>query len=55
MNLQLHNVVTDITGVTGMKILQSILAGERNPQTLAAMRDKRCKNSQATIARNNFV
>jgi len=52
MNLQLHNVVTDITGVTGMKILQAILAGERNPQTLAAMRDKRCKNSQATIARS---
>lgn len=52
MNLQLHNVVTDITGVTGMKIISAILAGERNPKTLAAMRDKRCKNSQETIARS---
>jgi transposase len=52
MNLQLHNVVTDITGVTGTKIIQAILAGERNPKTLAAMRDKRCKNSKETIARS---
>ncbi|MBW6508237.1 MAG: IS110 family transposase [Desulfuromonadales bacterium] len=52
MNLQLHNVVTDITGVTGMKIISAILAGERNPKTLAAMRDKRCKNNQETIARS---
>lgn len=52
MNLQLHNVVTDITGVTGMKIIKAILAGERNPQMLASMRDKRCKNSKETIARS---
>lgn len=52
MNLQLHNVVTDITGVTGMGIIKAILAGERNPQALAAMRDKRCKNSKETIARS---
>jgi len=52
MNLQLHNVVTDITGVTGMGIIKTILAGERNPNTLAAMRDKRCKNSVETIARS---
>jgi transposase len=52
MNLQLHNVVTDITGVTGMGIIKAILAGERHPQRLAALRDKRCKNSQATIARS---
>jgi len=52
MNLQLHNVVTDITGATGMGIIQAILAGERNPQRLAALRDKRCKNSEATIARS---
>lgn len=43
MNLQLPNVVTDITGVTGMGIIKAILAGERNPYTLATMRDKRCK------------
>jgi transposase len=52
MNLQLHNVVTDITGMTGMRIIKAILAGERNPSVLAAMRDRRCKNSEATIARS---
>lgn len=52
MNLQLHNVVSDITGVTGMRIIKAILAGERNPKTLAAFRDKRCKNDEKTIARS---
>ena len=52
MNLLLHNVVTDITGVTGMSIIKAILAGERNPETLAKLRDKRCKNDQVTIARS---
>lgn len=52
MNLQLQNVVTDITGLTGMSIIKAILAGERNPKALAAMRDKRCKNNEATIARS---
>jgi hypothetical protein len=52
MNLQLHNVVTDITGVTGMRIIKAILAGERSPGTLAAMRDVRCKNTTGTIARS---
>lgn len=45
MNLLLHNVVSDITGVTGMHIIKAILAGERNTQVLAGMRDRRCKNS----------
>jgi len=35
MNLQLHHVIGDITGLTGMTILEAILAGERNPHTLA--------------------
>ena len=52
MNLQLHNVVADITGVTGMRILKAILGGERNPNVLAAMRDQQCKNSEETIARS---
>jgi transposase len=52
MNLQLHNVVTDITGVTGMRIIKSIVAGERDPHKLAAFRDKRCKNDAQTIARS---
>jgi transposase len=52
MNLQLHNVVADITGATGMRIIKAVLNGERNPDTLAAMRDARCKNSTTTIARS---
>ena len=52
MNLQLHNVVSDITGLTGMRIIKAILSGERNPKVLAAFRDKRCKNDVATIARS---
>jgi transposase len=51
MNLQLRLVVDDITGATGMRILRAILAGERDPHRLAAMRDRRCKNSAATIAK----
>lgn len=50
MNLQLHHVITDITGDTGMKIIRAIMAGERNPKILAQYRDWRCKNSLATIA-----
>jgi transposase len=52
MNLQLHNVVSDVTGVTGMKILRAILAGERDPVVLAEHRDYRCKASSETIARS---
>lgn len=49
MNLQLHHVVTDITGATGLKILRAIADGERNPEVLAAHRDTRCKASVETI------
>lgn len=52
MNLQLHHVVTDITGTTGMRIIKAILDGERDPEALASMRDPRCRNSAATIARS---
>ena len=52
MNLQLHNVVSDITGVTGMRIIKAIVAGERDPNKLAGFRDKRCKNDMQTIARS---
>lgn len=50
MNLQLHHVVADITGRTGMKILRAIVGGERDPLVLASMRDTRCKASVETIA-----
>lgn len=43
MNLQLHHVVTDITRVTGMRIIRAIVAGERRPSVLAAISDARCK------------
>jgi transposase len=49
MNLQLHHAVTDITGVTGMRILRAIVAGERSPEVLAAHRDVRCAASDATL------
>jgi len=37
MNLQLHHVVSDITGATGMRIIRAVLAGERDPVALAAL------------------
>ena len=51
MNLKLTEVVSDITGKTGMTIIRAIHAGERDPQLLATHRDKRCKHDQATIAK----
>jgi transposase len=51
MNVKLTEVVSDITGVTGMGIIQAILRGERDPVALAQRRDPRCKESEATIAR----
>jgi transposase len=50
MNLLLHNVITDITGATGMKIIESILAGERDPNKLSEYRNSRCKKSKEEIA-----
>ena len=49
MNLQLHHVVSDITGATGMRIIRSIMSGNSNPKELAQHRDVRCKASEATI------
>lgn len=45
MNLHLHHVVSDITGETGLRILDAILAGQRKPQELVKLRDKRCTKS----------
>lgn len=52
MNVQIHNVITDITGVTGLRILEALLAGERDVQKLAALRDGRIKASEETITRS---
>src|ERR1700677_4138458 len=49
MNLQLHHVVSDITGATGMRIIRAIVAGERRPDVLATYRDVRCHASMETI------
>ena len=50
MNLQLHRVISDITGKTGLKIIRAILAGERNPKTLAALKDGRVRRTTEEIA-----
>ena len=52
MNLQLHHVISDITGLTGITILEAILAGERNPHQLAKLRDRRVKATEETIAKS---
>jgi hypothetical protein len=49
MNLQLHHVLSDITGVTGQQILRAIVAGERDPKALAAYRHPSCKADEATL------
>jgi transposase len=49
MNVQLHHVVSDITGVTGMKIMRAIVGGQHDPLQLATYRDVRCKASEETI------
>src|SRR5262249_11001410 len=51
MNVKLTEVVSDITGLTGQRIIAAILAGERDPAQLAGLRDPKCKNDAATIAR----
>lgn len=50
MNLKLGNVLSDITGQTGLAILEAIVGGERDPRKLADLRDPRCKHDRDTIA-----
>jgi transposase len=52
MNLRLDNVVSDITGQTGQRILKSIIDGERDVEKLGAMRDRNCKASAEVIAQS---
>ena len=51
MNLQLHKVLSNVTGVTGMNIIRAIIAGERDPQKLALMREPGVKNTSEVIAK----
>lgn len=52
MNLRLDNVVSDITGQTGMRILKAVLGGERDVNKLGQMRDPHCKASAEVIAQS---
>ncbi len=52
MNLQLHHVISDITGQTGLAIVDAILAGERDPFVLAKLRNDRIKASEELIAKS---
>jgi transposase len=52
MNVKLTEVLADITGLTGRRIIEAILKGERDPGKRAALRDAKCKNDAATIARS---
>jgi transposase len=51
MNIQLSEVLTDITGTTGMAIIRAIVAGERDPVTLAQFRTASCKSSTDMLAK----
>src|SRR6201988_409507 len=52
MNVQLANVLSDVSGVTGQAIIKAILAGERDPHKLAAFRNPRVKASEEQIAQS---
>ena len=52
MNVQLANVLSDVSGVTGQAIIKAILKGERDPHKLAALRDYRVKAKEQQIAQS---
>jgi transposase len=52
MNIQLANVISDISGMTGLRILHAIVDGERDPQRLAALRDWRIKATEKDVAKS---
>ena len=52
MNLQLHHVISDIVGQTGLAIVDAILAGQRDPFMLAKLRNDRIKASEEVIAKS---
>ena len=52
MNLQLHHVISDIVGQTGLAIVDAILAGQRDPNALAKLRNERIKASEEVIAKS---
>jgi transposase len=52
MNIQLHNVISNITSETGIKIIDSILSGNHNPKKLAELKNKRIKATKSTIIKS---
>jgi hypothetical protein len=52
MNLQIHHVIRDITGLAGLRIIDAVLAGEREPATLAKLRDHRIRASEETVMKS---
>src|SRR5205085_6060006 len=52
MNLQIHHVISDITGVTGLAIVDAIVAGNTDPKELAKLRDHRIKASMETVTKS---
>ena len=52
MNIQIHNVIRDITGLTGLAIMDAIIAGERNPKKLAALKHGRIKASDSVLVQS---
>ena len=52
MNLQIHHVLSDITGKSGLAIVEAIVGGERDPQKLAQLRDGRVQATEATIQKS---
>lgn len=52
MNVQLANVISDLSGVTGQRIVRAILAGDRDPKQLAQLADPRIRASQEEIAKS---
>jgi hypothetical protein len=52
MNIQLHNVISDITGKSGMRIIRAIMQGERDPDILVLHCDKRLKNPPSVIKKS---
>lgn len=52
MNLQIHHVISDITGLTGLAIVDAILAGKREPTELAKLRDPRVKADDETMRKS---
>ena len=52
MNVQIHHVISDLTGRTGMAIIEAILAGERDPEKLAQLRDPHIRTTSQVVAQS---